>query len=88
MSLNTTNIFVRFGLFVAFGFMAPIGVVVIVNAFEVGQPHIFVMLIFSGSLTTLVGLACLVGFISSFFIPEPSGSEVNYKPDTTNLPLD
>lgn len=30
------------------------------------QPHIFVMLVFSGSLSLLVGLAGLVGFVASF----------------------
>ena len=100
MYLNTTNIFVRLGLLLASGFMLPIGVVVIVNSFEIGQPHIFIMLIFSGSLTTLVGLACLIGFISSFFIsgspsvgthsepddPNSEPDDPNSEPDDPNLP--
>ena len=47
--------------------MTPAGVLVLRGAFgETAQPHLFVMLVFSGSLTLLLGLVGLIGFVASF----------------------
>jgi hypothetical protein len=41
----------------------PIGILVLRAAFTVQEPHIFVMFIFSGSLSLLIGLAGLAGLL-------------------------
>lgn len=47
--------------------LTPAGVLVLRGAFgETTQPHLFVMLVFSGSLTLLLGLVGLIGFVASF----------------------
>jgi len=64
--LNTKNIYVRAGLVAAAFIFTPAGAVVLRGAFGVSQPHLFVMLVFSGSLTLLLGLAAVIGFVASF----------------------
>ncbi|MDR2947435.1 MAG: hypothetical protein LBV79_11920 [Candidatus Adiutrix sp.] len=55
-------------------FFTPAGAWVLWGAFERNEPHIFVMLVFSGSLTLLLGLVGLIGFAASFSSKEaPSG---------------
>jgi hypothetical protein len=47
--------------------MTPAGIMVLRGAFgEKSQPHLFVMLVFSGCLTLLLGLVGLIGFVASF----------------------
>ena len=47
--------------------LTPAGVMVLRGAFgETAQPHLFVMLVFSGCLTLLLGLVGLIGFAASF----------------------
>lgn len=72
LTVNNKNIVVRLILGLIAVVMVPVGCGVLWQSFTVEQPHIFVMLIFSGSLTILVGLACLVGLVSSFWPPAPA----------------
>ena len=66
MELNTKNPYIRFIMgFVALVF-TPAGALVLSGAFGETQPHLFVMLVFSGSLTLLLGLVGLIGFVASF----------------------
>jgi hypothetical protein len=51
-------------------FMTPFGFRVLGAALTEPSPHLMVMLIFSGSLAALAGLAAAVGFVASFR-PEP-----------------
>lgn len=66
MLLNTRNIYVRIGLAAVALFFTPAGLMVLRGAFGETQPHLFVMLVFSGCLTLLIGLVGLVGFVASF----------------------
>lgn len=66
MVLNTKNIFVRIGLAAVSIIFTPAGFLVLRGAFEETQPHLFVMLVFSGCLTFMVGLVGLIGFVASF----------------------
>jgi hypothetical protein len=50
--------------------MTPFGFRVLGTALAESSPHLMVMLVFSGSLATLAGLAAAVGFVASFR-PEP-----------------
>ena len=64
---NTRNIWVRLILAVSALVLTPAGALVLRGAFgETSQPHLFVMLVFSGSLTLLLGLVGLIGFVASF----------------------
>ncbi|MDL2226825.1 hypothetical protein LJB86_04140 [Deltaproteobacteria bacterium OttesenSCG-928-M10] len=65
--VNSRNIFVRIALVLMTVTFTPAGVMVLRAAFAIkDQPHLFVMLVFSGCLTVLVGLVGLVGFVASF----------------------
>lgn len=65
--VNTKNPLVRSIMAVAALVMTPAGVLVLRGAFgETSQPHLFVMLVFSGCLTLLIGLVGLIGFVASF----------------------
>ncbi|MDR1044141.1 MAG: hypothetical protein LBP33_03360 [Candidatus Adiutrix sp.] len=64
--INTRNPIVRIILLAAAIFFTPAGAMVLGGAFDVDQPHLFVMLVFSGSLTLLLGLTALIGFVASF----------------------
>ncbi|UQZ91105.1 hypothetical protein C4J81_18535 [Deltaproteobacteria bacterium Smac51] len=66
VSINTKHPVARIALALAAVFLTPAGIWVLRGAFEQTQPHIFVMLVFSGSLTLLLGLVGLIGFVASF----------------------
>jgi len=67
VQLNTRNFYVRCLLAGIAALFTPAGIMVLRGAFgEEGQPHLFVMLVFSGSLTLLLGLVGLIGFVASF----------------------
>jgi hypothetical protein len=42
----------------------PLGILVIKSSFDIPSPHVFVMLIFSGSLMVLLGLTGIVGLLA------------------------
>jgi len=77
MLLNTKNVYVRICLVVVTLLFTPAGVLVLSGAFEETQPHLFVMLVFSGCLTFLVGLAGLIGFVASFVSKGASRDETS-----------
>ena len=65
--VNTKNKWIRLLLAAMALVLTPAGARVLSGAFgDLTQPHIFVMLVFSGSLTLLLGLVGLVGFVASF----------------------
>ncbi len=64
--MDTRNIYVRILLAGVALLFTPAGIIVLRGAFGTDQPHYFVMLVFSGSLTLLVGLVGLIGFVASF----------------------
>lgn len=64
--INTRSVYVRLVLIIAFAVLTPVGAFVLRGAFGETQPHLFVMLVFSGCLTLLVGLVGLIGFVASF----------------------
>ena len=64
--INTRSPIVRLILASAFIVLTPVGGLVLRGAFGETQPHLFVMLVFSGCLTLLVGLVGLIGFVASF----------------------
>ncbi len=66
VGVNAKHPLVRIILALIFLFGAPAGIGVLWGAFERQEPHIFVMLVFSGSLTLLLGLTGLIGFVASF----------------------
>lgn len=66
MLLNTKNVYVRIGLAAVALLFTSAGALVLSGAFEESQPHLFVMLVFSGCLTLLIGLVGLIGFVASF----------------------
>jgi hypothetical protein len=69
----------RFILTAAALFFTPAGIFVLRGAFSETQPHQFIMLVFSGSLTLLVGLAALIGLVASFTAKEASGDQPSHE---------
>lgn len=66
-AVNTKNIWVRGLMAVMALVLIPAGAMVLSGAFGgLSQPHVFVMLVFSGCLTLLIGVVGLVGFVASF----------------------
>ena len=68
--MNTKTLPARLLLALAALTLTPFGFQVLQAALTEPSPHLMVMLIFSGSLATLAGLAAGVGFIASLR-PEP-----------------
>lgn len=67
VGIQTQHPVVRIILALVGVFLTPAGVWVLWGAFqEPPGPHVFVMLVFSGSLTLLLGLVGLIGFVASF----------------------
>jgi hypothetical protein len=64
--MNTKTIPARIFMALAALVLTPVGAWTLRAAFGESQPHLFVMLVFSGSLTLLLGLTGLVGFAASF----------------------
>jgi hypothetical protein len=64
--MNTKTIPARIFMALASLVLTPVGAAVLRGAFGETQPHLFVMLVFSGSLTLLLGLTGLIGFAASF----------------------
>jgi hypothetical protein len=70
--VNTKTPAVRLILALAALLMTPFGCRVLGAALSEPSPHLMVMLVFSGSLAALTGLAAAVGLIASFRqAPEP-----------------
>ena len=68
--MNTRTPAARLLLALAALIMTPFGIRVLGAALAEPSPHIMVMLVFSGSLAALAGLAAVVGLAASFR-PEP-----------------
>ena len=68
--MNTRTPAVRLMLALAALALTPFGFQVLGAALAEPNPHLMVMLVFSGSLAALVGLAAGVGFVVSL-LPEP-----------------
>lgn len=66
VGINTKHPAARLVLALLAVFFTPAGFWVLCGAFERSEPHILVMLVFSGSLTLLLGLVGLIGFVASF----------------------
>ncbi|MGL4208704.1 MAG: hypothetical protein ACRCTY_04890 [Candidatus Adiutrix sp.] len=64
--MNLKSFLARAIMLAATLFFLPVGAFVLSGAFNESQPHFFVMLVFSGSLTLLLGLVGLIGFVASF----------------------
>jgi len=68
--VNTRTTPARLMLTLAALLMTPFGFRVLAGALSEPSPHLMVMLVFSGSLAALAGLAAAVGLFASFR-PEP-----------------
>jgi hypothetical protein len=75
VGVNTKHPLARAILALLFLFGAPAGFWVLRGAFGRQEPHILVMLVFSGSLILLLGLTGLIGFLASFASGEASADK-------------
>ena len=65
--IDTQSIPVRIIMVIMILAFTPAGAFVLCGAFDgIDQPHLFVMLVFSGSLMLLLGLVGLIGLVASF----------------------
>ena len=72
-NVNTRTPAARLMLALAALTLTPFGIRVVIGALAEPSPHLMVMMVFSGSLAALAGLAAGVGFVASLF-PEHEDS--------------